>query len=455
MVSTKMPMLLVVEDDKGIQKQLKWSLEGYSLVFAEDRESAICQLRRYEPAVVTLDLGLEPDPANASEGFATLSEILSLAPSTKIIVVTGSDDRQHAMKAVALGAYDYYQKPIEPEVLSIIIDRAYKLYSLEKENQQLSLVNDRLQGIIGDSPAMQAVCRMVERVAANEVTTLLLGESGTGKEVFARAIHRNSNRRNQRFVAINCASIPESLLESELFGYEKGAFTGAHKKTIGKVEYAQGGTLFLDEIGDMPQALQAKLLRFLQEKVIEPVGGREEVAVDVRVICATNKDIAELASHGQFREDLYYRISEITINIPPLRERGADVVLLARTFLHQYNQEFGHNLKGFSEEAIDALCSYAWPGNVRELQNKIKGAVIMADGQQVAAADLGIPISSVPPVFNLRQVREDAEVALLTKVFSYTNNNVSRAAELLGVTRPTLYALMEKYNLVMDKAASE
>ncbi|RJG49474.1 PEP-CTERM-box response regulator transcription factor [Motilimonas pumila] len=451
MSDAKLP-LLVVEDDPGMQKQLKWSLDDYQLIFADDRASAIKQLRRYEPKVVTLDLGLPPDPSNSSEGLATLSEILALQPHTKIIVITGSDNKQDAINAIAHGAYDYYQKPIEPEELSIILKRAYWLSQLEQQQQAYDKLTLHLGRVIGDSPEIQKICRVVEKIANTELTALLLGESGTGKEVFAHTIHECSDRRSGPFVAINCASIPENLLESELFGYERGAFTGAHKKTKGKIECAQGGTLFLDEIGDMPLPLQAKLLRFLQERVVEPVGGRHEIEVDVRVVCATNKDILFMSQQQSFREDLYYRVSEMTINIPPLRERGCDVILLARAFLINFNQDLGCQVKGFDESALQALTAYSWPGNIRELQNKLKSAVIMAEGSNITAADLNLMAQEAPlAVFNLRQAREEAEVKVIKQAFSFTNYNMSKAAELLGVTRPTLYSLVEKYQIVINR----
>ncbi|MCE0556626.1 MULTISPECIES: PEP-CTERM-box response regulator transcription factor [unclassified Motilimonas] len=456
-MSTDKPLLLVVEDDLGIQKQLKWSLDEFELVFAQDRASAIKQLRRYEPKVVTLDLGLPPDSANATEGLATLSEILTLSPLTKVIVVTGSDDKAHAIEAVRLGAYDFYHKPIAADTLNIILHRAYWLYELEEANQQFSQINVRLARIIGDSPEIQKLCRVVEKIAPTELTTLILGESGTGKEVFARAIHECSLRHDAPFVAINCASIPDNLLESELFGYERGAFTGAHKKTPGKIECAQGGTLFLDEIGDMPLALQAKMLRFLQERVIEPVGSRQEIEVDVRVVCATNKDVLAMAQQQLFREDLYYRVSEMTLTLPPLRERGGDVLLLARAFLVNINKELGCHVKGFDDKALQALYHYHWPGNIRELQNKIKSAVIMAETSRISDSDLLLcqPREAAITLFNLREVREEAESHAIVEALSYSGHNISKTAELLGVTRPTLYALMEKYALSSNKDNSD
>lgn len=444
----------MVEDDPGLQSQLRWSFEAYEVIIAGDKDAAISALRRYEPAVVTLDLGLPPDPSNASEGLATLQTILQLAPRTKVVVVTGNDERENAIKAVALGAYDFYQKPIDPAVLGLIIDRAYALHELEEENRRLQRNPGTapLAGIIATSPEMLKVCRMVEKVAPADVTTLLHGESGTGKEVLARALHELSGRRDGRLVAINCAAIPDTLLESELFGYEKGAFTGAAKQTKGKIEHADGGTLFLDEIGDLPMPLQAKLLRFLQQRVIERIGGREEIPVDVRVVCATHRTLTDMVAEGTFREDLYYRLSEITIEIPPLRERIGDVAILARRFLEQFNQQFGRNVKGVSADAMAALEAYSWPGNVRELENRLKRAVVMADGAQLNVDDLQIAgRNEVRPMpLNLRQVREVAESEAIMRALHHAEGNISRTAELLGVTRPTLYALINKYHLSVN-----
>jgi two-component system, NtrC family, response regulator len=349
--------ILLVEDDLGLQKQLKWSLDDYEIIVAADRDNAITQLRRHEPPVVLLDLGLPPDPDGATEGLATLQQILSLAPLTKIIVVTGNLDRSNAVKAISLGAYDFFQKPFEPDILKLMIERALHVQALEAENRKLSASQSHsaLQGLLTCAEPMMKVCRTVEKVAPANATVLLLGESGTGKEVLARGVHELSPRANKRFVAINCAAIPDTLLESELFGYEKGAFTGAAKQTIGKIEYASEGTLFLDEIGDLPMPLQAKLLRFLQERVIERLGGRGEIPVDVRVVCATHRDLASMIREGSFREDLYYRLSEITIKIPPLRERPGDAVLLAQAFLERNARELGRSLKGFTADALAAL----------------------------------------------------------------------------------------------------
>ena len=445
-----MDKILVVDDDLGIQKQLKWSFSGYEVIFAEDRISAIAQLRRFEPKVVTLDLGLPPDPSNASEGLATLEEILALAPQTKVIVVTGNNDKKNALKAVNLGAYDFYQKPIDSDTIQILVSRATNLFNLEMENRHLAEVAPSMDKIIGQSEGLLAASRKAERIAQTDISTLLLGESGTGKEVFARSIHEHSLRKDKAFVAINCASIPENLLESELFGYEKGAFTGASKTTPGKIETAQDGTLFLDEIGDMPIGLQAKMLRFLQERVIERVGGRSEIPVNIRVICATHRDIPTMVNDQTFREDLFYRVGEISIIIPPLRERDNDVVLLGKTFLAQYNAEFKTKLKGFSDSAIKAMKQHKWPGNIRELQNKLKSAVIMAEGSHIQAEDLGLSFRDDGPsidTLNLREVREHAESRAIRNAFLVAEHNMSKTAELLGVTRPTLYSLIDKYHL--------
>lgn len=446
-----MKTLLIVEDDIGIQKQLKWSLPDYELVFAEDRSSALTQVRRYEPAVVTLDLGLPPDASNASEGLACLTDILAIQPDCKIIIITGSTDKEHALKAVNLGAYDYYQKPIDPDVLTIILARAFKLSALEQENQSLRNSGLHQQDIIGTSDSILRACRLVEKIAPTEITTLLQGESGTGKEVFARSIHKLSHRVEKPFVAINCASIPENLLESELFGYEKGAFTGANKTTLGKIEGANGGTLLLDEIGDMPLSLQAKMLRFLQERVIERLGGRQVIEVDVRVICATHRNLADMVAEQTFREDLYYRISEMTLFIPPLRDRGHDVVIIAKALLHKFNTEFNTQVHSFSDDAIQALLGHRWPGNIRELQNKLKSAVILADSKQITADDLGLQVrvtdENIAPK-TLRKVREDAETQAIREAFSLSNGNLSKTADLLGITRPTLYSLIDKHRML-------
>jgi two-component system NtrC family response regulator len=449
-MSDAKPKILLVEDDPGLQKQLKWSLSDYELVVADDRDSAITQLRRHEPAVVLLDLGLPPDADGATEGLATLQQILSLAPTTKIIVVTGNLDRSNAVQAIRLGAYDFFQKPFDPDTLALMIARALHLHALENENRMLlaKQSGSALRGLITSSDSMLKICRTVEKVAPANVTVLLLGESGTGKEVLAHGVHDLSPRAGKRFVAINCAAIPDTLLESELFGYEKGAFTGAAKQTAGRIEYANEGTLFLDEIGDLPLPLQAKFLRFLQERVIERLGGRGEIPVDVRVVCATHRDLTGMIKEGSFREDLYYRLSEITVQIPPLRERPGDAILLAQAFLERNVHELGRNIRGFSPDALNALEGHTWPGNVRELENLVKRATIMADGTQITASDLGLaPGQADPQPLNLRQARENAERQAISRALAQTDNSVAQAAELLGITRPTLYDLMAKIGL--------
>ncbi|HEB27549.1 MAG TPA: PEP-CTERM-box response regulator transcription factor [Porticoccus sp.] len=439
--------LLIVEDDVGLQSQLRWHFDQYNVVIAGDREAAIAAVRQHEPAVILQDLGLPPDEEGVEEGFKTVQEISSISPASKIIVVTGNHDYENAVRAVALGAYDFYQKPINTETLDLIVQRAYQMHSLEEQNRKLyNEQTSPLDGIIATDPEMLRICSTIEKVAPTTVTCTLLGESGTGKEVFAKAIHNLSPRKEHRFVPINCAAVPENLMESELFGYEKGSFTGANKLTIGKVEVAQGGTLFLDEIGDMPLQLQAKLLRFLQERTIERVGGREEIPVDVRVVCATNKHLEEMVAEGTFREDLYYRICEMVINIPPLREREGDKILLARHFFESMSAEHNSKATSFSTEATQAIEAYRWPGNIREMENKIKRAIIMCDGKQITPADLTI---SNPESFsiNLRQVRQNAEKSAIKRALSMTDGNYSAAAKLLGITRPTLYDLVKKYNL--------
>jgi two-component system NtrC family response regulator len=385
------------------------------------------------------------------EGLATLADILELAPHTKIIVITGNDDRENAVEAVGLGAYDFYQKPIDTDILGLIVQRAYQMHELEDENRRLlqQQGGSPLEGIIATSDRMLQICRLIEKVAPTDATVLLLGESGTGKELLARAVHTLSPRANARFVTINCAAIPETLLESELFGYEKGAFTGAVKQTRGKIEHAARGTLFLDEVGDMPLALQAKLLRFLQQRVIERVGGHEEIPVDVRVVCATNQDLKHLIEEGRFREDLYYRISEVNVRVPALRERDSDVIVLARTFLDKHAKQHHRSLRGFSQDALRAIQAHRWPGNVRELENKINGAVILAEGTHVTAKDLELEAQAQdePIPLNLRKVREQAERQAINRALSIDNGNISKAAELLGISRPTLYDLLNKYGL--------
>lgn len=448
--NNQLQTLLIVEDDEGLQSQLRWCFKDYNVFVAGDRLTAISNIRKYEPSVITLDLGLPPDPSNVSEGFALLEEIVSLMPETKVIVITGNDDRENAVRAIGAGAYDFYQKPVDPDILRIIVDRGFQLYQLEQENRELikSQNESPLQSLVTASPEMFEVCRISEKVAPTDATLLLQGESGTGKEILARAIHKLSPRNNKPFVAINCAAIPDTLLESELFGYEKGAFTGAIKQTIGKIESANGGSLFLDEIGDLPMALQAKLLRFLQERVIERLGGHKEIPVDVRVICATHCDLDEMIVAGNFRDDLYYRLSEIKIQLPPLRDRSGDAILLARTFLEQYSGQTGNRVRGFTNEALSAIENYSWPGNIRELQNKVKRAVIMSETSLISPIELELGVLKPKKLpLNLREVREQAERETISRAINYTDGNISDAAELLGVSRPTLYDLIKKYKL--------
>jgi two-component system NtrC family response regulator len=453
MTQTAQPkVLLVVEDDEGLQRQLKWAYEGYEVVCAGDRASAIEALRAHEPAVVTLDLGLPPDPDGTEEGFATLAEILRLKPDTKVIVATGHGAAESATQAVAMGAYDFYKKPVDIDELGFIVSRAFHLHAIEEENRSLGTAAGAavLGSIITAAPEMQKVAKTIERVASADVSVMLLGASGTGKELLARAVHERSGRKGG-FVAINCAAIPENLLEAELFGYERGAFTGAVKSNIGKIELAQGGTLFLDEVGDIPLPLQVKLLRFLQERVIERIGGRQPIAVDTRIICATHQDLDAMTSDGRFREDLYYRLAEIVVKIPSLAERSGDAVLLARHFVNRFGRELNPGVGSLTPDAIEAVDAYRWPGNVRELENRIKRAVIMADGKGVTAADLDLPSNVVPaeralPI-NLRAAREVADRKAIRHAMSRTDNNISGAAKLLGISRPTLYDLLKQYRL--------
>jgi len=442
--------LLVIEDDPGLQKQLRWSFDAYEVLMASDRESALTQVRRHEPAVVTMDLGLPPDPDGASEGLATLQQILALAPDTKIIILSGNQDRANAVKAIGMGAYDFHQKPFDPEMLGLVIERAGYLHALQQENRRMLQTQEDspMSGIISRDPGMLKVCRSVEKVAPSSATVMLLGPSGTGKELLAKALHQLSPRQDKRFVAVNCAAIPENLLESELFGYEKGAFTGAVKQTLGKIEMANGGTFFLDEIGDLPMALQAKLLRFLQERVIERVGGRTEIPIDVRIVCATHQNLKELSVAGRFREDLYYRLSEIVVMIPPLKERVGDAALLAHHFKNKFSAKEGRSLLNFSPEALATIEAYSWPGNVREMENCIKRAVIMADGPQIGIDDLGLSaLAAEEEPINLRQVRDEAGYKALVKALARVNGNIVKAAELLGISRPTLYDLMSRYGI--------
>jgi two-component system NtrC family response regulator len=449
MTETRRP-LLIVEDDPELQKQMRWAFDRYETVVASDRESAIAQMRRCEPAVVTMDLGLPPRPDDPSEGLLLLEEINAFAPDTKVIVLTGQNDRVNALKTIALGAHDFCTKPFEPEILAWTIDRAFRVHELQEENRRLQTASAAggMSGFMTRDPAALRVCRTIEKVAPASATVLIQGESGTGKELLARALHDLSPRRDQRFVAINCAAIPETLLETELFGYEKGAYTGAAKRTFGKFEMASGGTLFLDEVGDLPMALQAKLLRFLQERVIERIGGREEIAIDVRIVCATHQSLKDHIASGRFREDLYYRIAEIVVEIPPLRDRRGDAALLAHSFVHRFAADQRRGAMTLLPDAVAAIEAHQWPGNVRELENVVKRAVIMADGLTINATDLGLASADAEPaILNLRRVREEAEKDAVLRVLGRVNGNYSKAAELLGVSRPTLYDLMHRCGL--------
>ncbi|MFD1033815.1 PEP-CTERM-box response regulator transcription factor [Sphingomonas hankookensis] len=443
--------LLIVEDDAGLQRQLRWAYEGYDIVVAGDREAAIAAVRAEEPQVVTLDLGLPPDPDGVSEGFATMEAILALKPDTKIVVASGHGDRSSALRAIDLGAWDFYSKPIDIDALGLIVARAFHVHALEAENRRLAERIDGqavLGGMITAAPEMLKVTRTIERVAPADVSVMLLGASGTGKELLARGVHDASRRKRGNFIAINCAAIPETLLESELFGHEKGAFTGAVKTTEGKIEQAAGGTLFLDEIGDVPLPLQVKLLRFLQERVIERIGGRKAIPVDTRIVCATHQDIDAMVADGRFREDLYYRLAEIVIRIPSLSQRPGDPALLARHFLDRHAAQMRLGQKRFAPDALAAIEAWGWPGNVRELENRVKRAAIMADGKAVTAADLdltGAETASGP--INLKAVREAADRAAIRSALAQAQGNISGTARLLGISRPTLYDLMKSYDL--------
>ena len=441
--------LLVVEDDPALQTQMKWAFDRYDVAFASDFNEAIAQVRSLEPAVVTLDLGLPPETSGVGEGFRTLGKILELAPEAKVIVVTGQHDSVNARRAIALGAYDFFAKPFEADVVALIIDRAFRMHDLQAENQRLlSARPDAAGGIITGAPEMLAVWRMIEKVGVTDATVLLLGESGTGKELLARALHQSSNRSKNRFVAINCAAIPDTLLESELFGYERGAFTGANKQTPGRIETAHQGTLFLDEIGDLPGALQSKLLRFLQERTIERLGGREEIPVDVRIVCATHQNLRDRIAEGLFREDLFYRLAEIVVTVPPLRDRSGDAALLAHAFVQRFGSEQKRSRLGLGDEALAAIERHRWPGNVRELENVIKRAVILCDGPVIQARDLGLePDSGNDAPLNLREAREAAERREVARALARANGHLSKAADLLGISRPTLYDLLNRFGL--------
>lgn len=453
MTTDTKPKLLVVEDDAGLQAQLKWAYEDFEVIIAGDRASAITALRSEAPDVVTLDLGLPPDPDGTTEGFAVLDEIMALKPDTKVVVASGHGARESALQAIARGAYDFYQKPVDIDVLGLIVRRALQLHRLEAENRKLAAKVDKGEKVLGrlitGASEMVRVARTIERVANTNVSVMLLGASGTGKELLARGLHDASDRANGEFVAINCAAIPENLLESELFGHEKGAFTGAVKTTPGKIEQAGGGTLFLDEVGDIPLQLQVKLLRFLQERVIERVGSRESIPVDTRIVCATHQDLDAMIADGRFREDLFYRLAEIVVKIPSLAERPGDAILLAKAFLTRFAAEMNPKVRGFSTDALVAIDSWPWPGNVRELENRVKRAVIMADEKLVSAndLDLGSPEDQKVTALNLKSARELADRKVIRHALARSEGNISSTAKLLGISRPTLYDLLKQYDL--------
>jgi len=444
------PKLLIVEDDEGLCSQYRWAFPACDLLIAHNRNQGVAVAQKDHPPVAIIDLGLPPDPDGVSEGFATLEALQRQVPDTKVIVATSHGDRVHALRAIGSGAYDFCEKPMDIALLRTIVERALRVHDLEEENRRLAEAPapSPIKQIVTASEGMLKVCRTIEKLATTNVSVLLLGESGTGKEALARALHDLGPRAKQPFVAINCGAIPENLLESELFGHERGAFTGAVKQTIGKIEAANKGTLFLDEIGDLPHPLQVKLLRFLQEQVVERIGGRTTIPVDVRIVSATNTAIEENMADGRFRNDLFYRLNSVTVRIPPLRERGGDIMLLARYFLARFNREFARNIRGFSEDAISAVGAHSWPGNVRELENRMKRAVVMTESRMVDAADLELAASGeMTPDLDLRAARLRAERDVLEKAITRANGTLATAARLLGISRPTLYTLMEAHGL--------
>ena len=452
MLPTEKP-LLIVDDDAGLLRQLRWAFSDHKVYCASAREEAVDLIRQHPVPVAIVDLGLPPDPDGASEGLATLAEILTIAASTKVIIATGNETREHAVRAIALGAYDFYQKPIDIEVLQLIVGRAEQMFDLEAENRRLleTAAISPVDGIIANSPQMMRMLRNIEKIAPTNVTVMLLGESGTGKELLAQAIHKLSGRAPGPFIPINCAAIPETLLESELFGHEKGAFTGAVTQTIGKIESADRGTLFLDEIGDVPLAMQVKLLRFLQDQVVERIGGRKQVQVDVRIVCATNQDLDLMRADGRFREDLYYRLNEVTVRVPPLRDRSSDAVVLASFFLRRFTAEYGRSVRGFGTDALTSIKDHPWPGNVRELENRVKRAVVMSEGPLISAAELGLSApGKEPQSLAISDARARAEKEVVQLALAQAGSNLSKAAKLLGVSRPTLYDLMQRHQVALD-----
>ncbi|GAB4388023.1 MAG: PEP-CTERM-box response regulator transcription factor [Thermodesulfovibrionales bacterium] len=459
-----MENLLVIDDNEEIRTQLKWGLgKDYSVHLAEDAGKGLSLFGKLRPKAVVLDLGLPPHEDSTEEGFRFLEAALRERPHTKVVVVTGDEQRESALKAVGMGAYDYYQKPVDLKELKVIIQRAFHLYNIEEENRKLQGAlrrSSELEGMMGQCPAMLEVFSTIRKIASSDASVLVSGESGTGKELVARAIHSMSLRKDGPFMPINCGAIPENLLESELFGHEKGAFTGAHAQVQGKVEFAHGGTLFLDEIGELPASLQVKLLRFLQEKTIQRVGGRENIHVDARIVAATNADISKAIGEGKFREDLYYRIGVITMFLPPLRKRGGDITLLSNVFLKKFSDEFGKKIKGFSGSSVEFLESYDWPGNVRELENRVQRAVIMAESSFIEPRDLafsetpGATLRRLPELgITLKEARERLEREMLSHAIGKHGGNMAKAAEDLGISRPTLYDLTRKHGLNVKSTA--
>src|SRR6201998_788147 len=445
--------LLLVDDDAGLLRQLRWAFSDHKVFAAGTRQEAIDFVKREPIPVAIVDLGLPPDPDGASEGLATLTEILRITPATKVVIATGNETREHALRAIALGAYDFYQKPIDIDVLQLIVSRAERMFELEDENRRLAEVaqTSPVDGIIASSPEMLQVLRNLEKMAPTDVAVLLLGESGTGKELLAQAVHKLSRRSGGPFVPINCAAIPETLLESELFGHEKGAFTGALRQNIVRIESADRGTLFLDEIGDVPLPMQVKLLRFLQDQIVERVGGRKPIQVDVRIVCATNQDLDRMMAEGRFRGDLFYRLNEVTVRGAPLRERLGDAVLLGSFYLRRFASEYARPVRGFSSAALAAIKDYPWPGNVRELENRVKRAVVMADTVLLSPCDLGLSAQGEEPQsLGIRAARARAEREVLQLALAQAGSNLSKAAKLLGISRPTLYDLMQQHRIGLD-----
>lgn len=442
--------LLIIEDDEAIRGQMRWALaDEFDVLTAADPESAMQSVRDWRPALITLDLGLPPDTNDVSEGFRLLGRILQHDPLAKVVVITGNRERSSAIKAISHGAHDFLVKPVAIEELKIILKRAVYVHSLEFEQARLqkgSFEDQGFEEVLGMNARIQEVFSTVRKVAVSDVPVLVGGESGTGKELIARAIHSQSLRRQRPFIPINCGAIPDTLLESELFGHEKGAFTGAHIHRNGRIELAQGGTLFLDEIAELPLLLQVKVLRFLQDHRIERIGGRDSIGIDVRVIAATNKCLRKMTEEGRFREDLYYRLAVVNIDLPPLRERGEDIVLLARAFLQKYVPDRARP-KTLSPEAVEAINSYGWPGNVRELENRIRRAVTFSDGPMIRPSDLGFgPAEEAPQHLDLKKAKEELEVRFVQKAILKHNGNISKAAEELGLSRPTVHHIIKKYN---------